>query len=426
MRALIYEAPGALGAGALDVAGRSLLMRQIQWLRELGIEDLVVEVTLDPSAAERAAFLLGSDPLVARCAVLPTDRPVGVEVLAERAGLAQDELFLALPANLIAHAHFEPPALATTYLLSPPPFAAGLPARELAVRGRARVADTSEPLDGWALPVSDLAAAHALSCAALAGQADGVLVHGAEVKPGIWLARGARVAEDATLLAPILIGAEARVFSSSRLGPNVVLGRGVVIERDTVLSDVSVAPGTFVGEGARARQAHLDPDGMTSLADGSRTEVQDALLLTRASPARPGLASRALALLVAAVLVVPWMLGSALAALFGRRSVRALAWHERPLHVGVLGFGALDLVPALWDVVLGRRDLIGVAQPGALELVRAGPDAPTRAGAIDVSDALAPRASPSTLLWMWRWYLLNKSPALDRELVRARRGAGAR
>jgi hypothetical protein len=57
-----------------------------------------------------------------------------------------------------------------------------------------------------------------------------------------------------------------------------------------------------------------------------------------------------------------------------------------------------------------------VAAPKALELEGARGHGPLRGGALDISWALSPRTSTSTLLWMWRWYLENKTARLDRQL----------
>jgi hypothetical protein len=417
VRALIYELAGAIGAGALDVAGRPLLIRQLQWLRDRGIEDIVVEIASGAHANMRGALLLGTDPLTLRCLVIPTRCAIGPLGLADRAGLADDELFVALPANMVVHAELALPSQPTSYAFGPPSFAVQESPAILAVRSRLQEAESStEYGTGWALRVADPAAAHTLSCAILGGQASGFIVHGAEVRTGIWLARGARVAEDATLLPPTLIGADARVFAKARVGPNVIVGDGAVIEREVVLSEVTVAPGTLVGEASRVRQAQVDPRGITSLADHARTELNDPLQLT--SVVEPGaqLTSRVLALLLVLLLLAPWAVGVIVSAVRHKRVVRRVPWRGEVLHVGTIGVGLLDLMPALLDVVLGGRDLIGVASPSALEVEGDRVEGPSRVGAIDLSAALAPGASLSTLLWMWRWYLENKTARLDRTL----------
>ena len=431
MRALIFEPSERPGAGALDIAGLPLVVRQLQWLRDLGIEDVVVEIAADASASERGALLLGTDPLTARVSVLPTRAPVGIDLLAARAGVADDEPFLALPADLLLHATFPLPEAPVRVVVAPPAFAGELPPVTIAVRTLAD--DTEADLEiqtdssltsaaGWALTIHDRATAHALTCAILEGKAEGVLVHAAEVRPGVWLARGARVAEEAILVPPVLLEAEARVFAKAHLGPNVVVGKRALIERDVVLSEVQVEPETLVGEGSRFHQAQLDARGFTSLADGTRTDIDDALLLASTVYGGPAILPRAVALLLAAVLTLVWLAAAPLLALLGKKLLRAQRFRGQRLHVGALGIPLLDLVPALWDVVRGRRDLVGVARADVLadgSPVGAGP-VPLRPGAIDVTAALAPDASDGTRRAMWCWYLQNKSATLDRRLLEER------
>jgi hypothetical protein len=421
VRALIHELPGAIGAGALDIAGRTLLVRQLQWLRELGIEDVVVEVTIGSAAARRAASLLSDDPLTLRVVVIPSRSALGSAALAQRAGLPADELFLSLPADLLVHGALALPEQPLRVRFPAPSFAPQAPTRALELRSVAReIDDTHEelrPEQGWAIALSDHGTAHTLSCAVLAGQVPDVLVHAAELRPGVWLARGARVAEDAVLTAPVLIGNEARVFARAQLGPAVIVGDGSVIERDAVLSEVAVSADTLVGEAARIRNAQIDARGITSFADQARTEIDDPLQLTNARDRSAPLSVRLLALALLGFLGPLYLLGFSFTALRGRRVVRQLPWRGQTLHVGAIGVRLLDLVPALFDVVLGRRDLLGIADPRALEVEGVRSEGPGRAGALDVSLALSPAASLSTRLWMWRWYLLNKRPSLDRKLL---------
>jgi hypothetical protein len=417
-RALIFELPGAVGAGALDIAGQPLLIRQLQWLRDQGIEDVVVEVTVGHAAAERAGWLLGTDPLTLRCQVIPSRSALGALGLAEHAGLASDELFLALPADSLICGPWQAPEVARVVRYPAPAFAPQAPTPLLEVRSRNQVAPSDETpaTEGWALAIRDLGAAHALSCAVLAGEVGDVLVHAAELRPGIWLARGARVAEDAMLVAPVLVGPRARVLAKAQLGPNVIIGADAVIERDAVLVEVGVRADTLVGEGAHIRNARVDARGITSFAESARTDVDDPLQLASAIDRASPLTVRWLALCGVLALGIPWLLAFSITVVRGRRVVRQLPWRGRSLHLGTIGLAMLDLVPALVDVLRGRRDLLGVAQPRALEVEGARSDGPARAGALDVSGALAPGASMSTLLWMWRWYLLNKGFALDRRL----------
>lgn len=421
-RALIWELPGCVGVGALDVAGRPLVIRQLQFLRDVGIEDVVIEIAEGPEAAERAALLLGPDPLCVGVRVIPSAAPLGLEELARRAGVPADELFLSLPADLALHASLdlqvkEP----TTFEIACPP---GVHENSVRVDVRTRRDSPEEPpvhkVSGWGARIRHHESAHALACAVLLEHAPGVVVHAAQVRPGVWLARGARVAHDAQLVPPVLIGSEARVFSRAQVGPRAIVGQASVVEREAVITESSIAKGTIVGEGTRIHGAHADPHGMISFSDLSYVPVRDALVLASREPPATAWSSRALALVLCLLLVLPWLVGTSVRRALGRPSVRALKTRWGDLHVGQSGMSLVDLFPSLLDVLLGRRDLVGINVPEALEKACTQDHEYLRPGAFDLSRALAPGASTATLMRMWRWYRAHKSHALDRALWRER------
>ncbi len=419
MRALIHEVVGRSGVGTLDVAGRSLLLRQLQALRDLGIEDVFVEVAEGADALERAHALLSDDPLTARVHVIPSAAPLGASELARRAGCAEDELFLSLPASLLLHGKLDLQVQAPTrYRLSAPSGTHAQPVTvELVSRSSAR-AQTEMDAEGWGFEVENRDHAHTLSCAVLEGTAPGVIIHGAEIKPGVWCARGARLSSQAQLTAPVLIGPDCRVLGDAKVGPRAVLGQAVIVERGATISESCVAPNTIVGEETRLRGVYADARGIWSFRDGSRASIGDALVLGERSPVGTALTSRMFALSLLVLLATPWLIGLAIQKTLHRPVVRALKTRRGRLHIGASGFGVVDLLPALFDVVMGRRDLVGINDRRALEAVSRQAGEPWRAGAIDLSPAMAPGASTDTLIRMWRWYRAHKTAALDRSLWR--------
>jgi len=118
------------------------------------------------------------------------------------------------------------------------------------------------------------------------------------------------------------------------------------------------------------------------------------------------------------LLATPWLIGLCVQKALGRPGVRALKTRRGHLHIGESGLGVVDLLPALFDVVMGRRDLVGINDHRALEEACRDNREPMRAGALDLSPALAPGASTATLMRMWRWYRAHKNAALDRALLR--------
>ena len=410
MRGLIFEVAGCPNAALFDIAGQTLLVRQLQWLRDNGITRVVIEVAGGQLPSARRGWLLSDDPLLTECTILPTEHPLGVRRLALRAGIPDDEVVIALPADVLAQGELADPLLPGRYAMEAP---SGLETSPVAITVATCVESAlpSRPHDGWALRVGTPRQAHALSCAALLGSAPGILIHGAEVTPGVWLGRGARVADDAQLRAPVLIGPDARVFSRAEVGPRVTVGRASIIERDAQLGDCSVAPNTLVGEATRARGAYLCEGRMTTLSDGTVTLIDDPLVLTRVQPpARVAPGSRLFGLLLLALLLIPWLLAM-LILLPWRRPFRTRLVRGSLLHEGTLGIPLLDRYPALFDVASGLRSLLGPTDLGLLATLPAELGLP--AGAIDILPALAPTSCPDTQVRLLRWYALHKARSVD-------------
>ena len=91
-----------------------------------------------------------------------------------------------------------------------PPRSTDLPHAEVTLESLTqRAPSQSESARGWGTRITNELSAHELGCAALIGNASGIMIHASEIKPGIWTARGARIAEDAVVHAPLLLGKEA-------------------------------------------------------------------------------------------------------------------------------------------------------------------------------------------------------------------------
>jgi NDP-sugar pyrophosphorylase family protein len=113
----------------------------------------------------------------------------------------------------------------------------------------------------------------------LAGRVTTPLVPAGAAPDGRAIAPGARVAPDATVTGPCVIGAGTRVESGARVGPNAVLGgncvvgAGALIEGAILWDDVVVGPGAvlrdcIVGTGARiGANAQL---GFTAVLEANR------------------------------------------------------------------------------------------------------------------------------------------------------------
>lgn len=83
----------------------------------------------------------------------------------------------------------------------------------------------------------------------LTGTLPGVCPAGEEVKPGLWLAPGAKVSPRARILGPCYAGPGARILAGAELQGSCVIGAECVVEGKTLLRDSVLMPGTKVTPG---------------------------------------------------------------------------------------------------------------------------------------------------------------------------------
>ena len=76
MDALIFCRPGSFGVRRFNIAGRPLIVRQLQWLRALGVERVAIEVGLTGDEEFTEWFAAG-DPAFVDVVAMPTLIPLG-------------------------------------------------------------------------------------------------------------------------------------------------------------------------------------------------------------------------------------------------------------------------------------------------------------------------------------------------------------
>jgi hypothetical protein len=141
-----------------------------------------------------------------------------------------------------------------------------------------------ESLPGWGTRVETPGMALRLACEALLGRLT-LLLHAAETRPGVWVARGGRIDAGAELSPPVLIGAGARVCSRARVGPGALIGARALIEPRACIEQALVEDNTIVGEGLVVREHLATPGGLIPLREGSgMLPLREPLLVARRAP----------------------------------------------------------------------------------------------------------------------------------------------
>ena len=373
MDAIIHQVEERPWAGLFPIAGRPLVLRQIEWLIAAGFRQIAVEASgAAGDALERRLSREGS--LVGKLRVFRTPQVRGPRLAARRAGYCGEEKLLAIPGDVLGDGDLEPLMLGAdgdvwAEMAAPLDGMRGGTLRVLSSRGgRARA-----QVPGWGVQLRSADDALALSSAVLSGAlprlGDGhlwpILVHAAEVSPGVWLARGACVETGAELIGPVLIGSGATVCGGATVGPSVLLGEGAVVERRASVARTVVADDTLIGEGVRLDRALAAADGLYDLDRRRAIRLSDPLLLgTRAAiPSTIGIGSRLVALAVAFMLAPPAALAHLWSRSRGRISFRAILPGCCAAGGSTLeGLGEsvlVDLLCRLLDVVRGSRPLTG-------------------------------------------------------------------
>jgi carbonic anhydrase/acetyltransferase-like protein (isoleucine patch superfamily) len=299
MQAIIRAIPGLSRPALFDVAGRPLIVRQLQWLRDAGVDRVVVAM---PSETERQSVLgaLAEDAALARNVRWVEARNDVEDRELLRAALTPGIPTFVLDADLIGGADLVQilarcPRSSRVTLQSP-----GDWARALRVLPRLDVIlDHTESLGvtthaGWGVRLRSEADGLLLSSAVLShrtptvggANVSQITIHAAERAPGVWIARGAHVEVGARMIRPVYVGADAYVCRGAQVGPATVLQRRAVVERSATISGSIVAEGVIVGEGLTLQAKHAARGAVYDLQSGRRVTIADRLLLDARPPRR--------------------------------------------------------------------------------------------------------------------------------------------
>lgn len=378
MLALIYRE----GASAmLDVGGRPLLGRQIQWLRAIGCSRIAVELGDDALASRIAAWLAEGEiaapdlvPVLAACGSTP-------RALASRAGFSPDAPFLAVPGDVLGDGDLvslygrADARGVVAHLTAPEGRDAALGGATVRIVGPEQGPARTAIAPGHGVRVKDAQVALAVGMAIVQRVlgAEVFPIHAQERSPGVFVARGAIVDARAQLTAPVFVGAGAWIERDAVVGPFAVVGASAVVERGAKVIRAMVEDGMVVGEGLALERCHATLHGIEDFARlGAPVSLGDPLLLDTSSRLSTRWSARALAALCLPTLA--------------------------PLHA--LGLSALPSAASLVDVLRGHRPLVGVG------------------GAFDIEAALVEDDDGEDLRARARaWYAHQKGVALDFKLV---------
>jgi NDP-sugar pyrophosphorylase family protein len=100
-----------------------------------------------------------------------------------------------------------------------------------------------------------------------------------ELKPGVWVAMHARIADTVQLQAPCWIGEGVRIGPRSVIGPNAILEDHVLVESDCEISHAMVGPETLLGKFSGLKDSLAWGGTMVDWKNGSLARVPDPFLM---------------------------------------------------------------------------------------------------------------------------------------------------
>jgi NDP-sugar pyrophosphorylase family protein len=104
---------------------------------------------------------------------------------------------------------------------------------------------------------------------------------GTEVRPGVWIARSAKIDSTARLVPPVFIGERARIMRGALVTRCAVVEHSVRLSEGVVVENATVLPSTCVGRGVELKHCVASGNAVEHLRHGVAVEVNDSRLLSR-------------------------------------------------------------------------------------------------------------------------------------------------
>jgi hypothetical protein len=286
----------------LDLVGKSLVEHTSDRLRRFGVEEIAVVCerqlpnpahVISPNSARR--LMVEGENLWNACQSVFNDFAQGGAevVLVERLGPY-------LEVNFEHFVQFHLDCRAHVSLVSEGDRSLNLVAISASRRNDAaflfrshlkefRVMPARYAFDGYSNPMRGSSDLRHLTCDVLM-QRTQLTPAGHEMRPGIWMGRGARIERGARVVAPAYLGAGARIRSAALVTRASSVGQHAEIDCGTIVDASNVLPFTYVGAALELtncvagfnRLVSLDRKAEVDIADGKLLNVRSAKASRRA------------------------------------------------------------------------------------------------------------------------------------------------
>ncbi len=272
---LASTSPEATRDLARPLAGAPLLVRQLEWLRGAGFDTVVI----NRIASDRLPAEIWTEPLQAtgvQVVLIPTMQPLSPRELALRAGMSHEPMVV-VPHAVLGNLDLSEVVLRLKQCGGMAEVSAETGAVVLRDEQGAGATHRIYP-KGWLRRLDSELAVHQLTERILSHQVEGIEVRGTEVRPGLWVARGARISDRARYTGPVYLGADCVVQANAEVGPGAVVGTASVVESGASVKHARVDSGVVVGRDVRVEHAWVGR-GTIEPHQGQQVDIEDPLVI---------------------------------------------------------------------------------------------------------------------------------------------------
>jgi hypothetical protein len=139
------------------------------------------------------------------------------------------------------------------------------------------------PFSGYLNPMATAGDLRRLAVDAFCGRVQ-IAPDGDQIRPGLWVARGARVHRGARVLAPAFIGEHAKVRACAVITRCSVLEHHTEVDCGTVVEDATLLPYTSIGAGLDVAHSVVGFRKVTHLQRLVEVEISDPRLVSMVAP----------------------------------------------------------------------------------------------------------------------------------------------
>lgn len=178
----------------------------------------------------------------------------------------------------------------------------------------------------------------------------------------------------AELKPPLMIGNDCRIGSLALVGPDVVMGNRIIVDRQAEIRNSIVLDGTYLGTGIEIDGRIVAGKRLIEPHDGTVLDLDDAHLLAafgkRRGEGLRNLVHRFIAAFLIALFAVPWLIGTLIGLAAGSRyrterivgrkgEIRSPVWKTKDGTLSWFHRLGLDQWPRLAQVMSGQLWLVG-------------------------------------------------------------------